>query len=253
MRRITVLALCLMSSLSMGSSTDAQAFELPASAGLDVMTKYVWRGSLLVDKLSVQPNASVAIGASGLRLGVWGSFATQERDTYDQLDRVDLMAEYSRSLGAVWEPLSLTVGFATYTFPNGPDGSQHTEEGYVGFEAALPFVQPSLMVYRDFNEIEGTYVQAGISPPASLLSAVPIPGLDLQLRAALSDYTDAWSFHDLSATLAFNLPLMGLLQAGPMAGFSYADDSVNPGGDNTNWWAGVGVSLGPQATNPGQP
>jgi hypothetical protein len=219
----------------------ALAETLPATFGLRATSQHVWRGAVVADEISVQPFASVDFAGTGFGLDLWSSFAAQSREVWDQSDRVDVTARYHRSLGAVWQPLSFDVGYTEYTFPNLSVGDSHTGEVHLGLAAELPFFSASLTGYRDVNVTERSYIAAGFSPPASFLAGLPIPGLDLHFNVGFSDATDQWGFNDFSTILNWNLPLAGLVQAGPFVGFSYADDSIDP--ENTNYWGGVSVSI----------
>lgn len=211
---------------------------LAAGVGLDVYSQHMWRGASLADEVTVQPSAWVPLGAPGLSLGVWGSFAAQNRTAYDQADRLDFIVDFQKSPGPA-SPLTFRAGFREYTFPNGPDGSKHTEEAYAGVKASLPLVNAELTLYRDFNVIEGTYVQAGFSPPVS-----PVPGLDLRLDVGVSDYSDEWKWNDVTTSLRLGIPLGPLVEAGPAVGYTYSNGDLYE--DNSNFWAGVSVRLFPQ-------
>jgi len=235
----TIVWATLLAQVTMG--TPAVAEMLPATFGLRLTTQHVWRGAVQADEVSIQPFASVDFAQTGFGLDLWSSFAAQERDIWDQSDRVDITARYTRSLGALWEPLQFDAGYTEYTFPNLSQGDNHTGEVHAGVAADLPFFSASFTAYRDINVTERTYLAAGFSPPASFLAGLPLPGLDLHFNLGFSDVADTWGFNDFSSTLAWNLPLMGLAQAGPFVGFSYADESIDP--ENTNWWGGVSVTI----------
>ncbi len=229
-----VVALCVATAIPATA-------QIPASIGVDVTSKYVYRGFAMVDEITVQPNAQIDLGATGLSLELWGSFASTERTAFEQNDEFDATVRFDKSLGQIWEPLKFAAGFTAHTFPSRDQVATHTEEFFLGASASLPLIDGGLTVYHDVNVIKGTYVQAYISPPAALLQGLAVPGLDVKFSAAMSDYVDSFGFHDFRAELAYGIPLLGILEAGPMAGFSYAADAIDP--DNTNFWGGIHLKL----------
>ena len=54
------------------------AAEISGSAGIDFVSRYVWRGFNLSDGLNTQPGAELSMG--GLTLGYWGSFNWEAKD-----------------------------------------------------------------------------------------------------------------------------------------------------------------------------
>lgn len=232
MRKLMILA-----GLVAGSIAAAPAGANSVTVGLDAFSHYVWRGALLADEVTVQPSAWASVGETNLSVGVWSSFAMQNRSEFEAADRVDLIADYLWS-APLSVPLSARVGFREYTFPNGPDGSKHTEEAYAGVRLSLPMLLASLTVFQDFNVFDGTYARLGLSPFLS-----PLPALDVRVEYAMARYESSLRFNDFTATARWRFPLVPLVDVGPEAGFSISNLGIYE--DNKNWWVGVTARIRP--------
>ena len=103
---------------------ESQAGDLAASASVDVVSRYVWRGQVLTEDPVLQP--AVTVSFLGLSLNVWGSLDLE--DTHDsgsdlRLQEVDYTLSYGFSPTG-W--LDLEGGVIWYAFP----GADTTEEVY---------------------------------------------------------------------------------------------------------------------------
>ena len=125
-----------------------------------LMNKYIWRGIVVTGEPVIQP--SVTTGFGGLSFNVWGNIDLSDGENYDlDLNEVDYTLDYSAELGVV----GLSAGAIYYSFPNtGVDG---TTELYAGLSISS-VLNPSITLYRDVQEAEGTYVSLGIAPSIPL-------------------------------------------------------------------------------------
>ena len=73
-KRVFLMALV---TASMSTALMAQD-KVEASAGADIVSSYIWRGTNC-GGVSIQPNLS--IGYKGLSLGAWGSVGIDQHDT----------------------------------------------------------------------------------------------------------------------------------------------------------------------------
>jgi hypothetical protein len=175
------------------------------SAGADVVSSYIWRGSY-VGPASAQP--SISLSAGGLDLGIWGSSSFE--GTWREFD---LYASYS--IGN----LSLLV--TDYFFPRDlPDGlgsryfklSDHLFEGTLGysFGESLPL---SLSWNTNFagDDDYSSYVEASYSIATGdvsidlILGATPWAGLYSDGFALINASIKASK--ELSFTDSFSLPV----------------------------------------------
>lgn len=235
-----LLRLALVSVLALALAPVSSADTIPASVGLDVVSQYIWRGWQMTDGLTVQPSANIELGTSGFSLGLWGSFASQEREIYEAADELDFSFGYERGLGALWNPVTVGFGYTRHTFPN-LDATDGSNEAYARVDAALPMISAGASLAHDFDLLDGNYLEAHISPPASLLAQLPIPGLNLTFGYAVSDYDESWGFHDFRTVLSMSIPAGPWLSVGPMAGYSYSDEALTGPDEQSNWFAGISV------------
>ncbi len=139
---------------------------LPAKAQVSgsaaFVTKYIWRGYNLVDGPAIQPSLDFGFGDSGFSANVWYSAGLSDRDISSAADELDFTLDYSASFvnGA-----GLSLGLIYYTFPNQDDfefDDHTTQEVYVAFTPGVPYLAPTLTLYRDFNLGDDWYATFGI-------------------------------------------------------------------------------------------
>lgn len=181
----------------------------------DVYSKYVWRGHNLVDDWVWQPSVSIAKGPWSA--GIWGNLdMTDENGQSGEFTEYDFLGSYSWS---VTEKLTWSFGYIYYRFPSA--GS--TQEVYSSLAADM-VLNPSVTVYYDFDDINGTYVSAAVSHSiekiADLTESIPV-GLTVSCAVGWGDsnYNEGyWSdadgepvssgaFNDFSVKLAFPISL----------------------------------------------
>lgn len=173
----SLVIIVTVSGLAEAADESSLGFEVTS----DFNSKYVWRGQNLVDDWVWQPGISVSYG--GFTAGIWGDLnLTDENNQSGEFDEYDFYAEYGIDLA---EGIALSVGYIDYKFPSGGN----TQEVYAGIRFAA-FLNPSVTVYYDFEDINGTYVTAGIGHSiekiADLTESIPV-GLDLSLSIGWGD------------------------------------------------------------------
>ncbi len=156
--------------------TDSNA-QVSISGGVDVVSKYVWRGYNLADGFSVQPTLDITLGSFGFN--IWASRAMADRDTYSASDELDFTFTYSPMLS---DQLGVTLGFIYYTFPTQDDFDvdAHTSKEVFATlaPAGLP-LSPELTVYYDFDLGDDLYASLGVG------HSIPLNGHSLDLGVAL--------------------------------------------------------------------
>ena len=162
-----------------------------------------------------------------------------DRSTLDGADEVDITLSYDTSLGEDGK-IGLSIGFIEYYIPN-LEGTKHTEEVYGGLSFDHQ-IAPSITVYYDFGQTDDYYVAAGIGPEFPLGEGDDAPVLGLGASVAISgdSYGGSAGFHDLTLTGSIGWS-RGNWSFGPVAGYSYADDGINP--DNSSFWGGVSIGF----------
>ncbi len=119
-------------------------------------SKYVWRGINTVNGSVFQP--SVTVGYKGLSANIWGNMDISDVNGYSgHFTELDYTLSYGWDCGDMW---SFGLGAIYYRFPN--TGFPDTTEIY-GSATLNTLLSPTLTVYRDVDESEGTYVSLGVS------------------------------------------------------------------------------------------
>ena len=207
--------------------------ESEVGVGLDVaaLSSYVWRGQTLNDKMVVQP--SLTASKAGFAINTWANYNVD--GAYDgDFSEVDLTASYSQAVG----PVALGAGLVQYTFPNQTlaveDGEDVAYPGTVEVyaSAGLPDVPlaPTLTVYRDVDEIDGTYGMVAVGHSFELAEKVSL-SLSASLGAADADYNagyfgvDDAALNDLTVGAALPFAVLENLTVKPAINYVYLPDS----------------------------
>lgn len=217
---------------------------LPAAVtgGLDLVSRYVWRGfDLLPDnRPAFQPHAEIALGASGFRIGLWGSFALASWSECKAANELDLSLAYDFSLPAGWE---LAAGVTLYGYWFAEDfrfGDATSPELFATLAwSGLPLA-PELSVGYDLNLGSGLYASLGAGHEWSLGARAA-----LQAGGAVGfnsrQYIDRTGFSDLSFYVRAPLAL-GRAELSPSLNVMIPLlDEVN---DKVEVWFGLGIAPG---------
>jgi len=132
------------------------AVELGVSA--DFYGKYIWRGQNLDDDPVIQSAVSAAY--KGFTASLWGNFETTNiNGNSGDFSELDYSLDYSAALPG-HEGIGYSVGVIYYDFPG--TILPRTTEIYAGLSLDAT-LNPSLTIYRDLDEADGTYVSLSIS------------------------------------------------------------------------------------------
>jgi hypothetical protein len=128
----------------------------------DFYSKYIWRGQVLDNKWVLQP--SISASAYGFTGSIWGNMDLSDEskivpDNAGEFSEFDFTFDYTAAVPGI-ENLNFSLGVIYYRFPN--QIYHPTTEIYVGLGLSDEIFSPSITVYRDIDEIDGGYVQAGI-------------------------------------------------------------------------------------------
>ncbi len=216
----------------------------------DYFTKYIWRGQNLNDKSVFQP--SVSIGKNGFTGSVWGNLdLTGENRNCGQFTEFDYSIDYSASVPDI-NGVSFSVGALYYDFPN--TDSKPTTEVYGGLNFDLPLT-PYVKLYRDVEEINGSYLQAGIGHSIEKIwefSSKCYCGLQIgsSIGYGSSRYnkgyfdSDSAKLNDWTSSVA--LPFcIGAWTIQPCINYStMLSDSIRTATEKSdNFWAGLSISI----------
>jgi hypothetical protein len=175
-------------------------WDIRVEAGADLYSKYIWRGQTLVDDLVVQPGAS--IGVEEFTASIWGNYTMTDDKEWTE---IDYTLDYTTPLdfaGPSLEKVAFSLGYIYYDFPNISSGGQ-SQEVYAGFAVDVPLF-PSLVVYHDYDEGDGTYYEASVS------QSVAIDEISLNLSAAVGYNDGQWDYDS-----SFSSALLGMSIALP--------------------------------------
>jgi len=164
MKRITSLLVFLFTmTLLLTNTAEVKAQEeeknSPISIGVDLMSRYVWRGTDYGSSPSIQPSIEFATG--GFALGFWGAYTTN----LPGVQELDLYASYT-----IQE--MVTIGLTDYFFPDEifgydyfetrRDSSGHVLEGFASFNGTENLPLTFLMGVNFYNDSHNSvYFEVG--------------------------------------------------------------------------------------------
>lgn len=190
-------------------------WDVQVGATADLYTKYIWRGQTLVDEPVFQPGAYV--GVEDFTASIWGNYTLTDDKEWTELDYA---LDYTKSLEFMnpkLEDVSLSLGYIYYDFPNLPAG-ENTQEIYAGIAVDM-LLSPSLTVYRDYDQGDGTYYEFAVA------HSLPMDKLSLNLSAAVGYNDGQWDFDSSFSSATFGLtvtiPLTERVSIEP--GFFYSE------------------------------
>ena len=165
-------------------------------ADLTLMSKYIWRGMVNNPDAVLQPSFSANL--LGIGFGFWGSMDLNDvHGTSGQFNEIDYIASYGLPLPLV----DLNFGLIYYDFPNTETAS--TAEAFISGSVGV-LLSPTLSIYYDFKEIDGTYANAGISYPVALNEALNLD-LGANLGFGSGDYVNGYFGQNSTGATDFNL------------------------------------------------
>jgi len=180
-------------------------------------SKYIWRGQLLNDDFVFQP--TVGVGYGGLSASLWGNLdMTDYHDNSGEFTEYDWTVGYADIVPGV-DFLNYSVGVIYYYFPSVP-GDLDTVELYAGLGLDMP-LSPTVTVYRDIDEIDGTYVAFSVSHSIDkLFELSPDMPVGMTVLTSIGWGNDAYNkgywggldenaLQDLTVTVGFPVPVMG--------------------------------------------
>ncbi len=143
--------------LFLGNSVVFAENEIGFELTSDYFGKYIWRGQNLSDDPVFQPGLSIGYG--NLTAGIWGNMDLRNiNGNSGDFSEIDYSLDYSSTFPGI-EGMGYSVGVIYYDFPG--TKIKDTTEVYWGLNFDLP-LSPSITVYHDVDEAEGTYVSLAL-------------------------------------------------------------------------------------------
>jgi len=214
--------------------------KLDFSLSADYFSKDVWRGQNVVDEPVFQP--SIDIKYKKFTFTGWGNMdLTNVNDNKSNFTELDFVIDYS---GKVFDSskLNYSIGLINYDFPNSE--CRNTSELYVRLNLDTYF-SPSLTLYRDVDEVNGTYISLGIGQDFKNFES------SLSLGWADSNYNkyywgkDNSEFNDLTLSLSYPIELKDWTLSPSISYIALIGDtreSTNYGNDSDFVVVGFGLS-----------
>jgi hypothetical protein len=138
--------------------------EIKVETRFDFYSQYVWRGQSVVDEPVLQPSISALY--KNLTLSIWGNVdTTNANDNRWEFTETDFTIDYSKYFDVEIPRIGYSFGLINYDFPN--TDFDNTTEVYVGINVEM-FLSPYIKVFRDIDEVNGTYASVGISESLGL-------------------------------------------------------------------------------------
>lgn len=181
----------------------------------DFFSKYIWRGQNLDDDPVFQPGLSVSY--KNVTASLWGNFEfTNINGNSGDFTELDYSLDYSGTVPGI-EGLGYSIGLIYYDFPG--TAVKDTTEAYLGFSFDLP-LSPSLTIYHDLDEAEGSYVSLAFSHSVEKIAELGVDTpIGMELGASLgwgsgsyNKYywgTDQSKLNDLTFSASFPFDVAG--------------------------------------------
>lgn len=188
------------------AGVDTGDFSLSGELGW--YSKYAWRGQLITDDPVLQP--SVTVGWKELSFNIWANLdLTDVNGNEGELNEVDYTLDWTHTFDTEPFALTLSLGVIYYDFPN--TSFDATTEIYAVVSSDMP-LNPTFSIYRDIDEIDGTYAALDFSHAFELSANVSL-ALGAGLGWGSDGYNDGyWGVDDagyndfhLSAALPITL------------------------------------------------
>lgn len=202
------------------------AWAADATATLDAMSAYVWRGITFNDSPVLQP--SLDVSKNGFGFNVWGNYDLDEYyDDYpndNEFSEIDLTLYYGFEINK----LEITVGFIEYLFPEGANG---TRELYASLSYPLfDKLSAGFNFFYDIDEVESYYSDVNLTYEMDLMDKLSL-ALGAKLGFAGEDFAEYYSggtdsgFYDYGFSAGLTYAVTEALSIGAKAAYTESMDS----------------------------
>jgi hypothetical protein len=156
MKKTLVLVLLLL--LVFSVVTFVNAAEITGSAKANILGKYLWRGSVLYDGLTIQPELKIVLNK--FEITYWASYDGSVEDDY-KLEESDLWVSFEDGLPFA-EIVMLNAGFVSYMYHYEEPGQRFSVEVFAGLSLDT-LLEPYFTFYYDAMLGNGGYLELGVS------------------------------------------------------------------------------------------
>ena len=238
----------------------AETSTVSATASVDILSDYVWRGMICNGNPVWQPSVTLGYDAGDfgkVSANVWASMdLTHRRGTMNAsrhacgIQELDYTLAYANSFG----PVDVEVGHIWYSFPYG--NGRCTEEFYGTLAYNNPIVTPSFTAYWDYldsasNDVSAVYATFTLSQEfeaADKLTVTP----SAALSAADHAYTDSsggTELTDLTLGVAASYAVTEWLSLGAQVNYTWTPshtlrhEGYMGEGEHQIVWGGVNATV----------
>lgn len=236
----TVLVLALCSVLA-GAATAQTPVNF--DAGFALYTDYAWRGYQVTDAASLQPKARVSWPQNSFSIGFWSHMALQDRDVYEDFDKVELDLAYHKELDKS-TPAWFHAGLLYHTFPRFDGDGGNTTEIVLGY-GWNNVINPSLMIYRDVDQVKAWYFNPSISRSFPLGQQQQYEldvqfGLGFNNKLLENDGDESFGLQNLDLRASIGIAVGANAELRPTLAYSRADEMVYD--DQSLFWGGASLN-----------
>ncbi len=202
------MLLTFTTGLMLISAMHVQAQESSWTAGMDIVSNYIWRGTKLGTGPALQP--SVKFNTGGLTVGVWGSF---DANGYAEADPY---FSYAFSNG-------LSIGMTDYFLPNS-EGSKLFDENSNAYEVNAGYATGGLSLSANYILNEAT-VPASAGDDLYFQAGYAFENFSLSVGAGDGWHTSDGDFNvchvgigttrEIKISESFSLPVFGQVILNP--------------------------------------
>lgn len=156
------------------------SFEPEVTAEVALVSAYVWRGQVYNNDLVIQPQLTIA--QAGVSFNIWGNYDLGKNIAgidYD-FSEIDLSLAYTLPINL--DDVTFDIGIIGYNYPaNGPGatGINKTTTELFGTATLLSlqdYVIPSVTLFGDIDEANGTYILFDIVAPYEVSDVLAVEG-----------------------------------------------------------------------------
>ena len=215
------------------------AYDIEASATMDVYNKYIWRGFTLDTDPVIQPG--VNLSAYGFTLSYWGSYDGSQDDAAGS-DEQDFTIDYTYD----FEYVSVSAGHTYYAFPT---ADSYSKEWYLGVSVPV-LLSPTVTYYKDYGKEDqgggdGTYLNLAVSHSFTVVEDQAIT-LDLGASVGFNDKLFIrGDGGDYALSAGLTIPLTKDLSLSPVLGYVVPFGDLEDAADgNQKKRTYGGISLG---------
>jgi hypothetical protein len=252
---MTLMALTVLTGSAAKAQDDANSQSLGVGFTLDYFTKYIWRGQNLNNESVFQP--SIYLSKYGFTGTIW---STQDWTSVNgeggEFTEVDYSLEYTNTV-PYFDGIDWLVGVINYDLIGSE--TEDTAEVYGGLTLSKLPLAPSAKLYRDVDEVKGTYYQFSLGHTIEKIGEWKHNCYcDLALGASVGYGNSAYNkgnfdgdfdvsgrkFNDLTLSVALPICFGNCWTITPSINYStmLAGDIRDATDKSDNLWFGIGLS-----------